>query len=78
MIEIEAWQVSILGFVFAGVISMLIAIMWKRYNIIETEVRNHTKEIPKRATHEDMIKTVDRLQSRLDHIEQLILDLNNK
>ena len=78
MLNIEAWQVSILGFLFAGVVSMLIAIMWKRYNILESEVRNHTKEIPRRATHSDMIQTVDRLQSRLDHIEQLILDLNNK
>ena len=78
MLNIEAWQVSILGFLFAGVVSMLIAIMWKRYNILESEVRNHTKEIPQRATHSDMIKTVDRLQSRLDHIEQLILDLSKK
>ena len=76
--DIETIVMSSLAFVFMGVITMLIKSVWRRYILLEAEVKQLRADIHQKATHSDMLITVDRIQSRLNHIENLILDLSKK
>ena len=76
--DIETIVMSSLAFVFMGVITMLIKSVWRRYILLEAEVKQLRADIHQKATHADMLNTVDRIQSRLNHIENLILDLSKK
>ena len=78
MITIESWELAVAGFILSGTIGLLMKVFWRKCITVESDIKNLAEEVHSKASHNDVIVTVDRLQLRLDSIQALILDLSKK